>query len=137
MDLDDLFDRRGHRGSRGHHGEEHRDDGDHHSHDDEHERRPGTYAGDHGHGHDWQGQGSGDGHHARGSILASAGVQRLLRSRAAWIAAAIVALVGVALVAAVGWGIFGYVRAHGLRGLVEAAAVLARAVWQGSGDRAP
>ncbi len=134
MDLDDLFERRrGHRGSRGHHAEDHHGHGDDHRHHDDHKRWPGTYAGDHRQGTDWGGHGSHGGHQARGSILASAGVQRLLRSPAAWIAVAVVTVLAIAVVVAVGWGLAGYVRVHGLRGLVEAALGLARVVWQGSG----
>ncbi len=136
MDLDDLFEGRGHRGSRGHHGDDHHDHGDHDRHHDGHEQWPGTYAGDHGHGADRRGHGS-HGHRAHRSIHASAGLQRLLRGRAARIAAAIVAVVGVALVAAVGWGVVGYVRAHGVRGVVEAVVSVARTVWQGGGGGAP
>lgn len=88
-------------------------------------------------GADWRGHGSHGGHHGHGSILANPAMQRLLRSRAAWTATAIVAVVGVALVLAVGWGLVGYVRAQGLRGLVEAAVSVGRAVWQGGGGGAP
>ncbi len=133
MDLDDLFERRGHRESRGHHGDDHHDHGDYDRHHDEHERWPRTYAADQGHGADRRGHGSHGHDRVHRSILASAGLQRLLRSRAAWIAAAIVAVVGAAIVVAVGWGVVGYVRAQGVRGVVEAVVSVARAVWQGGG----